>query len=415
MEYFLLFSVLITLAALFSYINVRIINLPSGILFILMGTAIAVSLIAAGHYLPSFTQLVKQELSAFDFSEFLLGILLSFLLFAGSLRLSLSEMKTSAKSITIFSTVGVLISTFLAGAAAFYILHLFTIDVPFINCLLFGALISPTDPVAILSILKTSKLSSIIKIKIEGESLFNDGVGIVLFITVMQIASKGIQNLNVSSVASLFLREAAGGIVTGYIIGYIGYKLVSSIDHFQTEILITLAMVMGGYSLCRYLHVSGPLAMVVAGLITGNQSLGEAMSDTTRDYMEKFWEITDEVLNAILFILIGLQLTIISIQFNLLIIGLVLAILLLAVRYISLLLPSILFFLKEDLKNKTLETMTWGGLRGGISIALALSLPQNMYKDLFVPVTFTIVLFSIIVQGFSMKWFVKKITKSEEE
>jgi CPA1 family monovalent cation:H+ antiporter len=169
-------------------------------------------------------------------------------------------------------------------------------------------------------------------------------------------------------------------------------------------------MVMGGYSLCHFIHVSGPLAMVVAGLITGSKSLENAMSDITRDYTEKFWEITEDILNAILFILIGLQLAIISFQFNLLVIGIIMAVLLVLVRYISLWLPAFSFFFKKDLKNKTLEIMTWGGLRGGISIALALSLPRSMFKEIFVPVTFVIVLFSIIVQGFSMKWFVKKIS-----
>lgn len=410
MHIFIFFSILITLAAVFAYINVRFFKLPLGILFITMGAIISLALMTAGHLFPSFTQLIKQKLSSIDFSEFLLGIVLSFLLFAGSLRLNLTQIKASAKSITVFATVGVLISTFLIGTLAFYLLHLFKLDVPYINCLLFGALISPTDPVAVLSILKEAKIPDSIKIKIEGESLFNDGIGIVAFVTIMQVAGNGIENLNFSSVLFLFLREAVGGIIAGFIIGYIGYRLVRSIDHFQTEILITLAMVMGGYSLCHFLHVSGPLAMVVAGLITGNKSLEEAMSDTTRDYTEKFWEITDEILNAILFILIGLQLVIISFQFNLLIIGLIMAILLILVRYISLWLPAFSFFFKKDLKDKTLEIMTWGGLRGGISIALALSLPQSMYKEFFVPVTFVIVLFSIIVQGFSMKWFVKKLS-----
>jgi monovalent cation:H+ antiporter, CPA1 family len=410
MHIFIFFSILITLAAVFAYINVRSFKLPHGILFITMGTIISLVLLAAGHLFPSFTQLIKQELAAIDFSEFLLGILLSFLLFAGSLRLNMGHMLASAKSITVFATIGVLVSTFLAGTIAFYILHLFNLNIPYINCLLFGALISPTDPVAVLNILKDARISDSIKIKIEGESLFNDGIGIVVFVTLLQVATHGTGNVNFSSVALLFLREAIGGIIAGLIIGYIGYRLVQSIDHFQTEILITLAMVMGGYSLCHYLHVSGPLAMVMAGLITGNKSLDNAMSDVTRDYTEKFWEVTEDVLNAVLFILIGLQLVIISFRVNLLFLGLIMAILLVLVRYISLAVPALSFFFKKDLKNKTLEIMTWGGLRGGISIALALSLPQTMYKDIFVPVTFVIVLFSIIVQGFSMRWFVKKIS-----
>ena len=215
MHIFIFFSIVITLAAAFAYINVRLFKLPLGILFISMGTITSLALISTGHLFPSTTQLIKQELALIDFSEFLLGILLSFLLFAGSLHLSLKQMKASAKSITVFATVGVIISTFLIGTAAYYLLHLFTLDVPYINCLLFGALISPTDPVAVLSILKEAKISASIKIKIEGESLFNDGIGIVVFVTIMQVAGNGIENLNFSSVAILFLREAAGGIIAG--------------------------------------------------------------------------------------------------------------------------------------------------------------------------------------------------------
>jgi CPA1 family monovalent cation:H+ antiporter len=411
MQIFIFFSILISLAALFAYVNVRFLKMPSGILFILMGTMIALASIIAGHFFPPFTQMIKHRLSAIDFSEFLLGILLSFLLFAGSFHLNLAQIRASAKSITVFATIGVLISTFMIGSIAFYTLDLFSIDVPYINCLLFGSLISPTDPVAVLSILKESKVPGSIRIKIEGESLFNDGIGIVIFITIAQVAANGVGNLDFLSVLWLFLREAVGGVVAGVIIGYIGFRLMKSIDHFQTEILITLAMVMGGYSLCHFLHVSGPLAMVVAGLITGNKSRHEAMSDITKDYLGKFWEITDEILNAVLFILIGLQLVIISFRFNFLLIGLIMAILLMVVRFVSLWLPATFFFLKKDMNDKTLEIMTWGGLRGGISIALALSLPESIYKDIFVPVTFVIVLFSIIVQGFSMKWFVKKVTK----
>jgi monovalent cation:H+ antiporter, CPA1 family len=271
-------------------------------------------------------------------------------------------------------------------------------------------LISPTDPIAVIGILRKANISKSIEIKITGESLFNDGIAVVVFATILEVATAGIESFSASSVALLFLQEAIGGLVAGLIIGYFGFRLMKSIDHFQTEILISLAMVMGGYSLCRFLHVSGPLAMVVAGLITGNKGRREAMSDVTRDYLGKFWEVTDDILNAILFTLIGLELVVVSFQFNYLLIGLIIALLLIIARYISLWIPSHLFGFKKNLEKRTLEIMTWGGLRGGISIALALSLQNAMYKDIFVGITFVIVLFSILVQGFTIGRFIRFIT-----
>lgn len=411
MHIFILFSVLITFAAIFSYINIRVFRLPGSIMLMLMGTIFSTLLIIFGQLSPEFTKYIKSELAAIDFSEFLLGILLSFLLFAGSLHVNFTEMKKLWKSITSFATVGVIISTFLIGTGTFYLLPLFNIDIPFIACLLFGALISPTDPIAVMGILSKVGLSKSIEIRITGESLFNDGIGVVIFATILEVALKGIDNISALSVVTLFMQEAVGGIVAGLIIGYTGYKMMKSIDHFQTEILISLAMVMGGYSLCHYIHVSGPLAMVVAGLITGNKGKEKAMSEITMDYLEKFWEVTDEVLNAILFMLIGLQLVIIEFRIKFLFIGLIIALMLVIGRYISLWLPAHLFFFKNKLEEKTLEIMTWGGLRGGISIALALSIPENLFKDIFVSVTFVVVFFSIVVQGFTIEKLVKKLIK----
>ncbi|MEP6512877.1 MAG: sodium:proton antiporter [Parafilimonas sp.] len=411
MDFFFLFSVLITLAAIISYINVRLFKLPAGIMLMLMGTLIAVILIIAGNISDAFTETIKQSLSMLNFSEFLLGILLSFLLFAGSLHINYKALKYYGKIIFTFATMGTLLSTFLMGTAVYYLLQLFQIHVSFIWCLLFGALISPTDPVAVLSIIRKTNIPKSVEIKITGESLFNDGIGVVIFATILEASSKGIDNLHLSSVLNLFLREAVGGVIAGLLIGYTGYKMMKSINHFQTEILITLAMVMGGYSLCHYLHVSGPLAMVVAGIFTGNKAKKEAMSDTTRDYIEKFWEVTDEVLNAVLFILIGLQLVVVRFSLTAFILGIISALLLVIVRFISLWLPSKLFRFKNKMENKTIEIMTWGGLRGGISIALALSLPNDDYKNIFVGITFTVVLFSILVQGFTIERFIKFVRK----
>jgi len=307
MQFFTLFSALITLAAIFSYINVRFIKLPSGISLMLMGLLASVILISTGIFSASFTLSIKDSLSKLDFSTFILDILLSFLLFAGSLHVHLEDIRSSAKSIISFATIGTLISTLAIGSAVYYLLQLFHMDASYVSCLLFGSLISPTDPVAVLSILSKEKLSKSIEIKIVGESLFNDGIGVVIYATLLGIATTGTEHISATEIGLLFLQEAIGGMIAGWVIGFIGFRLMKTIDDFPTEILISLGMVMGGYTICNLLHVSGPLAMVVAGLFTGNRGRKEAMSDMTMDYLGKFWEVVDHVLNAVLFMLIGLK------------------------------------------------------------------------------------------------------------
>lgn len=412
MEFFVLFSILITIAAIFSYINIRTFRLPSGISLMLMGTLVSSAVLLGTGISPDFADFAKENLSELDFSEFILGILLSFLLFAGSLHVQLSELKSQSKSILSFATLSTLISTGVIGIAVFYLLEVFGVHAPLIYCLLFGALISPTDPVAVLSILKTSSLSSSIQTRITGESLFNDGVGVVIFATFAQIEALGIEKVSAGSVAVFFAQEALGGILLGALIGFVGFRLMKSIDHFQTEILISLAMVMGGYTLCHALHVSGPLAMVVSGLVTGNMGRQRAMSDHTRDYLEKFWEVVDEILNAILFMLIGLELMVVSFQVEYLWVGLIVALMLVVVRYFSLWLPDRLFRLKSNTEGGALQIMTWGGLRGGISIALALSLPHSEVKNILVSITFVVVLFSVLVQGFTLGKVIQRFSPS---
>lgn len=410
MELFILFSSLITLAAFFSYLNVKLFRLPSGISLMLMGVLAALGVIVAGYFSEGFTEMIREKLLLIDFSEFLLGILLSFLLFAGSLHVSVPDLRESSKSIISFATLGTLISTAAVGFSLFYILPLFDQNVPLIYCLLFGALISPTDPIAVMGILKKANLSKKIETNIVGESLFNDGIGVVIFATLLKIAVGGIENFGIKDIGLLFFREAFGGILMGLVIGYIGYRMMKSIDHFQTEILISLAMVMGGYSMCHYLHVSGPLAMVVAGIMTGNRGKELAMSDVTRDYLGKFWEVTDEVLNAILFMLIGLEIVIVAFDLNYLIIGIIMALAIILVRFFSLYFPSLLFRFKKSFGTRSLLIMTWGGLRGGISIALSLSLPASPFKNIIVSITFVIVIFSIIIQGVTVEKVIKKLS-----
>lgn len=376
----------------------------------MMGVFAAAGVIVTGYFSSGFTEMIREKLALIDFSEFLLGILLSFLLFAGSLHVSIPELKKSAKSIISFATIGTLISTLVVGYSLFYLLSAFHQDIPLIYCLLFGALISPTDPIAVMGILKKTNLSKNIETNIVGESLFNDGIGVVIFVTILKIATLGPENFGPADIGILFIHEAIGGVIIGLVIGFIGYKLMKSIDHFQTEILISLAMVMGGYSLCHSIHVSGPLAMVVAGLMTGNRGKELAMSDITRDYLGKFWEVTDEVLNAILFMLIGLEIVIVSFDMSYLAIGIITAIIILIARFVSLYVPAVLFRFKRVFGTKSLFIMTWGGLRGGISIALALSLPQNPYKDILVSITFVVVIFSILIQGITVEKVIKKLT-----
>jgi CPA1 family monovalent cation:H+ antiporter len=361
-----------------------------------------------GFYFPSFKDSVAIKMDSIDFGTLLLESMLSFMLFAGAIHIKFKDLKNEKLSILLFSTISVLISTFIIGATTFYLLAIMGLNVNFIHALLFGALISPTDPIAVLSILKTAGVSKSLETKIAGESLFNDGVAVVVFITILKLAQPG-ADLNYSSILMLFGQEAIGGLVLGIIIGFIGFKLIASIDNYQVEVLITLAIVMGGYTLAHYLHVSGPLAMVAAGLITGNQSKIRGMSDVTAEYVDKFWELIDEILNAVLFVLIGLELLVIQINQKILFAAVIILFITLITRYISVYIPSIAIRRREKITQKTLLILTWGGLRGGISIALALSIDPDFNKDIWVTITYVIVCFSILVQGMTIGPFAKKM------
>ncbi len=408
MQMFSLLAVLVTLAATFSYINVRLIKLPSGIGLLLMGSITALLSIAIGHLSVDFENFVQSTLLTLNFPEFTLGMILSFLLFAGSLHVGLAELRSESGVVATFAFVSTVLSTLIIGLLSHSFLSALGFQVPLHACFLLGAIVSPTDPIAVLGIIRQVGLSKSIETKITGESLFNDGVGVVLFATLLSVTTNNSDGFDPMSAIQVLGREAVGGVVAGLLIGFVGYKAMKTIDHFQTEILISIAMVMGGYSLCQYLHISGPLAMVVAGILTGSQGRTRAMSDTTRDYLEKYWEVTDEILNAILFMLIGLELASVQFQTVYLVCGLTVAIMLVVTRYLSLFVPSVLFRFRKALGPKTIEIMTWGGLRGGISVALVLSLPSSTYKELFVSIVFVVVLSSIIVQGLTIGTLIKK-------
>lgn len=408
MDVFHLFSILIVLSAGFAYINFRILKLPNAIGLMLVSLVFSFIILLMGYYFPSFKEDIALKMDSINFSELLLEVMLSFMLFAGAIHIKFKDLNNEKLSILLFSTFSVLISTFIIGFASYYLLNYMGIQVELIHAMLFGALISPTDPIAVLSILKSAGVSKSLETKIAGESLFNDGVAVVVFITILQLAKPG-ADLNMSSILMLFGQEAVGGLVLGIIIGYIGYKLIASIDNYQVEVLITLAVVMGGYTLAHYTHVSGPLAMVAAGLITGNHGKSLGMSDITAEYVDKFWELIDEILNALLFVLIGLELLIIQTNQKILFAAIIILFITLITRYVSVYIPSIAVRLKERITQKTILILTWGGLRGGISIALALSINPEYNKDIWVTITYVIVCFSILVQGMTIGKFAKKM------
>lgn len=409
MQTYNLITVIIVLTSIFGYINFRFIKLPGTIGIMLISMVASLVVIFLGTYKPAVFNNVAEYVGAIDFDTALMRVMLSFMLFAGAIHLDVDKLKKQRMSVITFSTIGVLLSTFIIGCLLYLVTQLMPLQLDFIYCLLFGALISPTDPIAVLAILKKANIPSTLETKISGESLFNDGVGVVVFITILEVISKGLENVSALDITWLFVREAGGGMALGWLLGYAGFYLLRSIDHYIVEVGITLAIVMGGYTLAEHLHVSGPLAMVVAGLITGNKSRELGMSITTRDYIDKFWEMLDEFLNGILFLLIGFEMLVINFNNYTFWLGCISIVLVLFARLISVSLPILVLRFKNTFEKHAISILTWGGLRGGISVALALSLPKNPMTEVLVGITYIIVLFSIIVQGLTMGKLVKKL------
>ena len=354
----------------------------------------------------------KELITSIDFKTVLLDVMLSFLLFAGALHTNFEQLKLHRKPIMAFATLGTVVSTFLSGIIVYYLLMLIGFQVDFVYCLLFGALISPTDPIAVLGIMKKVGAPKKLEIKIVGESLFNDGVGVVIFLTIYQIA-KGGADISALGITKLFLVEVVGGLGLGLLLGWITFRLLKSIDDYATEIILTLAVVMGGSLLAQKLHVSAPLAMVAAGLLIGTDNVrAQSMSEMTELYLDKFWELIDVLLNAVLFVMIGMELLVLTFNSSYLIAGFIAIPLLLLARYLSLLLPTQLYAKKLNFVPRTNLIMTWGGLRGGISIALALTLTAGMERELFLVMTYIVVVFSILVQGLTVGSLIKKYTMS---
>jgi len=416
-------ALLVFLAAVFTFINIHYLKLPATIGLMILALAMSVTIVGAGYIWEDLRIGAENIMRNFDFSEVLLNIMLSFLLFAGALHTDLNKLKEEAWPVLILATIGTLVSTFLVGTSIYYVLQLldigFTVD--YIYCLLFGALISPTDPIAVLAILKRTNISKNLSIKIEGESLFNDGIGVVVFLTILAIATGGSghgggEEITASSVAFLFGKEVLGGVVMGLGLGFFGYWILDLIDneHMELEVLTTLALVLVGSQLAAHIHISGPLAMVVMGLVIGRGNSHDSGEEgIAGEYVMKFWELVDESLNAILFILIGLEMLIIPFKLPYLLAGISAIVVVLLCRFVGVALPITVMRLFRKFEQGTILILTWGGLRGGISVALALSLPNSLgdTKDLFVAITYSVVVFSILVQGMTVEKLLNAVSK----
>ncbi len=409
MNLFDIIALLITLTAIFSFINYCTLKLPMTIGVMLIGLLMSLGLLALKPLGLDLTIQASAILGAIDFNQTLMHGMLSYLLFAGALHVNLTDLANQKWLIASLATLGVLASTAIIGVLLWFILGLLGIDLPFIYCLVFGALISPTDPIAVLSILRTVHAPKSLETKITGESLFNDGIGVVIFLLVSGFAFGGI-DITVSSVIIFFLEEALGGVVFGFIVGGITYAMLKRVDNYQVEILLTLALVTGGYALAEALHFSAPIAVVVAGLMIGNHGRMLAMSENTREHLDTFWELIDEILNAVLFVLIGLEILVITFESQLLVAGGLAIVIVLFARFISVGVP--VFFIRKfrELTPGVTKILTWGGLRGGISVALALSLPASAERETILAITYCVVVFSILVQGLTIGKLIKRYT-----
>lgn len=419
-------TLLIILAAFFLLINVKYLKLPSTIGLMIMALSLSLFIIFGEVIFRTLKTLAEQLMTEYNFSQVLFKVMLSFLLFAGALELDLRKLGEEKWVIFILATMGVLISTFVVGYAMYFVLPLTGIHLDLIYCLLFGALISPTDPIAVLAMIKKSTVSKNLEAQIAGESLFNDGIGVVVFLTILHIAQSGSGGEHISplGVGLLFGQEVVGGIGLGALFGYIGLRLLLLIENEYTEIevLVTLSMVLGGASIAEMLHVSGPLAMVTMGLFVGNKGRSSELEKAAGEYVYKFWHLMDEAMNAILFILIGMQIIVIDWSLDYIVAALMAIVIVLGARVIGVGIPISLYRIKQTIARFTIRILTWSGLRGGISVALALSLYEytkgagGMLKetvDLIIIMTYCVVLFSIVVQGLTVKKLFEKAAAYE--
>lgn len=403
-------AILIVLAATLGYVNYRFFGLPSSVGLTVMGAIASLLIVAVDWMIPSskMSEMVVGFLNDIDFHTTLMEGMLSFLLFAGALHVDWYHLRKSRWHILVLSTVGVLTSTVMVGVGFYALTRLFGVTVPLDWCFVFGALISPTDPVAVMSVLKRAAVPPTLQATVAGESLFNDGVGVVVFAILLSVAM-GHEPFSISAASLDFVREAGGGTLLGLLIGWLAFRAMRSIDDYNIEVLISLAVVMGGYSLALALHISGPVAMAVAGLLIGNAGVAQAMSDVTQDYLLKFWALIDEILNAVLFLLIGLEVIAVVGEPGLLLLGAVAVPLVVIARTISVAVPLALLRRQLAMGPLAMPTLVWGGLRGGISIALALSLPDTPVRTAILGATYVVVMFSVVVQGVTISKLIARL------
>jgi len=422
MEILELSTILLTLASIFTLINIRLLKLPQTIGLMILALCLSIALAIIGLIFPKVIVTVTEITREFDFSELLVNVMLPFLLFAGAMSVNVHELLKDKVTILLLASFGVLFSTFAVGSGVFWLIQqpllgLTDLGLSYIDCLLFGALIAPTDPIAVLAMIKKMNLSSITETRIAGESLFNDGIGVVVFLTLISIQQDGVENITAAAVGSLFVTEVLGGIALGSLMGYFGLKLLKYIEneHTELEVLITISLVLLLPIICHYFHFSAVLGVVMMGLFL-NQNLDidqkvDGVQKAMGDYVYKFWHLLDETLNAILFILIGLEIIMIfeSFQLPFITISILVIILVVISRGIGVTIPIAFLSLFKKFEKKTALIITWGGLRGGLSVALALNLPDSIGegKALILFLTYVIVLFTILVQGLTLKNIVK--------
>ena len=402
-------AILTAITALFAWFNQQFLSLPATIGVMLVALGVSLLLLLLGSVGPfNLEATVLTVAHSIDFDTTLLHGMLSFLLFAGALHINLEDLLKLKWVIASLASVGVVLSTLMVGSAVWLLLELIGASIPYLYCLLFGALISPTDPIAVAATLKTVGVSRSLETKIAGESLFNDGVGVVVFLVLAGMVTNP-ESVSLTGTLKLFLQETVGGALLGLSLGYFGYRLLRTIDNYQTEILITLAVALGGYMLALKLHVSGPICVVIAGLLIGNRGRTLAMSDKTKEHIDAFWELIDETLNMVLFTLIGLELLTLDFSLTALVLGLVAIPIVLLSRLFSVGLPVLLLRLRHSFSPNVVKILVWGGIRGGISIALALSLPAGAERSILVMATYVVVIFSISVQGLSLGPLLKRL------
>ncbi|MGN6601009.1 MAG: cation:proton antiporter [Ginsengibacter sp.] len=411
MDLLTIFTILIFISAAISYLNDRFVKLPGTIGIVSISVVASIIILIVGKTSNSLTKSITDVTANINFSHTILDLMLGFLMFASAIHFDYQKLKEQRWSVLMLTTLGVLVSAFVFGGLFFLVMKMFPQPLPFIECLLFGALISPTDPISVAAIIRKSVVPERLKTIISGESLFNDGVGLILFVIVLEISGQKGTGFSWMQVLKLFAQEALGGIAIGVVLGFIGYRLMRTISDFQTLLLISLSLVFGISLLAKYIPISIPLTSVAAGLVVGNKNFSK--EGNTKDFLMRIWQLIDEVLNTVLFVLIGLELVVLPSLPDYWLTGFFAIIIILIARLVSISLPALLLLHRLNYKN--LAILTWSGLRGGISLAMALSLPPSPYKSIILSACYFIVIFSTIVQGLTLNKLVNNLVGEKKQ